>query len=267
MFLSTFKNCAGLTGSIPAGLFAGISGAPAFGMFRHTFFSCSGLTGSIPANLFAGIVGAPQGSIFLQTFANCSNLTGAIPENLFAGISGAPATWMFAGTFQNCSKLSGELPAELFAGISGAPKSQMFNSTFAGCASLTGYIPPTFFAGIPTTPTIDDQMANVFKNSGLDTECPDGMTQYMTGFENFFTGKVSCEIVCDNGYHSDNNMCIANIININWSDASDEDIAATNAATTTYDGDIHTPRAAVYKLGKIFRGWHFNKSDGNADGD
>jgi hypothetical protein len=64
---------------------------------------------------------------------------------------------------------------------------------------LTGYIPPTFFAGISTSTTIDDQMTNVFNNSGLDTECPDGMTQYMTGFEDFFTGKVSCEMACTDG--------------------------------------------------------------------
>ena len=261
MFLSTFKYCAGLTGSIPEDLFAGISGAPASGMFRHTFYACSGLTGSIPGGLFAGLQGVPKGSMFQQTFARCSNLTGAIPANLFAGISGAPATWMFAGTFQNCSKLSGELPAELFAGISGAPKSQMFNSTFAGCSSLSGYIPPTFFAGISTETTIDDQMANVFNNSGLDTECPDGMTQYMTGFEDFFTGKVSCEIVCDDGYHSDNNMCIANIININWSDVDDNGTATVMNTDVLYNGDIVTPVKAMNYPGKIFRGWIFNKPE------
>lgn len=230
MFAFTFRYCSSLTGSIPENLFAGLDGAPAARMFRQTFFSCGGLTGAIPENLFAGIRGAPKTYMFMQTFYNCSNLTGPIPGNLFAGIRGAPAYGMFTGTFNGCSKLSGELPAELFAGISGvpaeemfygtfkncsnlsgrlpaelfagisgAPKSLMFNSTFDGCSSLTGYIPPTFFAGISKATTLDDQMAYVFKNSGLDTECPAGMTQYMTGFEDFFTGKVSCEIACTDG--------------------------------------------------------------------
>ncbi|MBQ2844565.1 MAG: hypothetical protein IJE79_00935, partial [Alphaproteobacteria bacterium] len=57
-FYRTFYNATNMTGSIPDGLFAGISGAPASNMFFGTFYGCSGLT-SIPENLFAGISGAP----------------------------------------------------------------------------------------------------------------------------------------------------------------------------------------------------------------
>ena len=54
-------------------------------------------------------------------------------------------------------------------------------------------------------------------------------------------------------------MCEANTINITWNDASAEDIAATGAATTVYEGDIKTPLKAITKPGKTFVGWKFVK--------
>ena len=54
-------------------------------------------------------------------------------------------------------------------------------------------------------------------------------------------------------------ICEANTINITWNDASAEDIAATGAATTVYEGDIKTPLKAVTKPGKTFVGWKFIK--------
>ncbi len=147
-----FSGCSNLTGSIPAELFAGISGAPADEMFYSTFYGCSGLTGSIPADLFAGIKGAPADHMFYYTFGNCSNLTGSIPADLFAGIKGVPARNMFSGTFSGCSNLSGSIPVDLFAGISGAPAEWMFYSTFKGCKNLTGEIPSDLFAGIKGVP-------------------------------------------------------------------------------------------------------------------
>ena len=134
-FYSTFEGCSGLTGEIPADLFAGISGAPASYMFSNTFYGCSGLT-SIPADLFAGISGAPASSMFSGTFYGCSGLT-SIPEDLFAGIQGAPASSMFQHTFSRCSGLT-SIPADLFAGIQGAPAIAMFYGTFSGCTNLTG---------------------------------------------------------------------------------------------------------------------------------
>ncbi len=53
--------------------------------------------------------------------------------------------------------------------------------------------------------------------------------------------------------------CAANEITINWTDATDEDIAANNAGMCTYGGDIRTPVAAVEKPGKTFVGWKFSK--------
>ena len=51
--------------------------------------------------------------------------------------------------------------------------------------------------------------------------------------------------------------CDANIITINWSNASAADIAANEAGTVTYGGDIRTPVAAEHIPGKIFVGWTF----------
>ena len=74
-FYQTFFNAYNMTGAIPAGLFAGISGKPASDMFSSTFSGCSGLT-SIPENLFGNISGTAQDSMFYRTFYNCTSLTG-----------------------------------------------------------------------------------------------------------------------------------------------------------------------------------------------
>ncbi len=65
---------------------------------------------------------------------------------------------------------------------------------------------------------------------------------------------------CATGYSSTagSSSCTANTISITWADASAEDIAANDAGSVTYGGDIRTPRKAVHKPGKIFTGWTFN---------
>jgi hypothetical protein len=45
-------------------------------MFANTFYGCSTLTGSIPAGLFGNLSGAPAASMFNSTFRGCSKLTG-----------------------------------------------------------------------------------------------------------------------------------------------------------------------------------------------
>ena len=135
MFYGTFYNCSGLT-SIPDDLFAGISGAPASYMFYETFRACSGLT-SIPAGLFGNLSGAPASNMFAYTFYGCNGLTGAIPDGLFGNLTGAPASNMFTYTFYNCNKLT-SIPENLFGNISGAAQNRMFYYTFSYCTSLTG---------------------------------------------------------------------------------------------------------------------------------
>ena len=53
--------------------------------------------------------------------------------------------------------------------------------------------------------------------------------------------------------------CAANVITINWTDATAADIAANNAGMCRYEGEIRTPVRAATKLGKRFVGWKFIK--------
>ena len=68
---------------------------------------------------------------------------------------------------------------------------------------------------------------------------------------------------CATGYSSvaGASVCTANTINITWDNASQSDIAANNAGTVTYGGDIRTPRKAQHINGKIFVGWSFNNPE------
>ena len=210
MFNSTFRGCSGLTGSIPENLFAGISGAPATYMFSDTFSGCSGLTGSIPENLFSGISGAPAHSMFYFTFSGCSGLTGSIPENLFSGISGAPAYGMFYSTFSGCSGLTGSIPNHLFGNLSGtlASNSYSFYATFSNCTNLSGYVPADLFSGLSYASTSHNNiMNNIFSNTGLARSCPPCHTQYITGFEEYWDGKVSCEVSLGENEHIYNDVC------------------------------------------------------------
>ncbi len=203
MFWYTFAY-SGISGSIPENLFSGISGAPAAQMFYFTFSSCKNLTGSIPENLFSGLSGAPATAMFTSTFAY-SGITGQIPENLFAGISGTPATEMFASTFAN-SGITGQIPENLFAGISGPLVSTGFYKTFENCYGLTGFIPKNLFAGI-TSVSGQFPMTNIFKGTDLYTSCPPCHTQYITGFESYWDGKVSCEVSLGENEHIYNDVC------------------------------------------------------------
>lgn len=194
MFMSTFLNTfSNLVGEIPADLFDGIVGPPAPYMFQNTFADAYGLT-KIPEGLFAGISGPPAEKMFWQTFHGIK--TAQIPADLFAGIQGPPAAGMFYKTFVNNTKLK-EIPEGLFSGIQGKAASQMFQQTFSGCSALTGFVSPTMFAGI--TGTASQMMTSVFYSSGLTTTCPAGYTQYITGFESWWNGKVSC-YKCDTDY-------------------------------------------------------------------
>ena len=57
--------------------------------------------------------------------------------------------------------------------------------------------------------------------------------------------------------------CEPNIITINWGGADAADIAANNADTTVYGGDIRTPTKAVAVPGKVFTGWRFIDPNAN----
>ena len=84
----------------------------------------------------------------------------------------------------------------------------------------------------------------------------------LSGNDYYGNGTDTCAVsACENGYHVDNNACVANTITINWNGATAAAISANNAGTTTYGGDIRTPLKAIEKPGMIFKGWKFSKPE------
>ena len=69
--------------------------------------------------------------------------------------------------------------------------------------------------------------------------------------------------VCQYGYSlnaNDSTVCDPNVITITWVGADAADVAANNAGTMTYGGDIRTPVKAQHQKGKVFIGWRFVKN-------
>ena len=188
MFWGTFENCTSLE-SIPENLFAGVSGGADL-IFGGTFENCTSLT-EIPEKLFAGVSGSAWW-MFASTFRGCTGLK-SIPENLFAGVYGS-AEGMFHNTFRGCTSLE-SIPENLFAGVYGSAE-MMFYFTFEDCAGLRGYIPYNTFPGSDVLSV--STMSDTFYNTTLDKTCPAGTTQYITGFESKWGGRVSC-VPCPNG--------------------------------------------------------------------
>ena len=197
MFQSTFYGCKSLK-SIPAGLFKNITGGES-NMFISTFQGCSGLGSDasiaepIPEDLFSNIT-EPAIAMFSGTFSNCINLD-HIPSGLFATIT-QPAENMFISTFSGCSGLK-RLPEGLFSNIT-SPQRGMFTKTFMGCNGFepNTFVPPSLFSGLIShgSPYSTYMMDQVFYNTNLMELCPEseGMMQYVTGYEGFWTRKVSC---------------------------------------------------------------------------
>jgi len=219
-FMSTFRDCINLTGSIPPDLFLGITGKGVHNMFSITFSGCSALTDTniddpnnpgkkyaIPPTLFSGLTNVSGAGLFLYTFRNCSGLTGTIPGSLFniQNIS-ASAQSMFHSTFIGCSGLSGPIPANLFANVSGKAGSYLFYYTFSGCSGLSGTniddpnnpgmkyaIPPNLFAGITgaAASTRTGIFQGTFSNcSGLTGTIPSSLFAnfYSVPTDSMFTG-------------------------------------------------------------------------------
>ena len=200
MFNGTFRNT-NIT-SIPSDLFSGISGVPKSGMFLGTFMETN-IT-EIPENLFAKIKGdpakqdVPAEGMFQQTFEN-TPIT-YIPAGLFKNISGNPVARMFQQTFKNCNKISSQIPENLFAGITGTLQSKSFYETFFGAINPNfagdtyNFIPPNLFndENISGASNSNEAMYNVVTDSNLRTKCPPTHKRVKTGFEDWFSGKVTC---------------------------------------------------------------------------
>ena len=186
MFDYTFANCTSLT-NIPKELFSGISGG-AEGMFNHTFHNCTSLV-DIPATLFSGINTSAY-QMFNQTFRNCTSLT-EIPGTLFQNIKGESAQEVFSGTFANCTSLT-SIPNGLFKNITGKPAEYAFYGVFYECTNLTGTVPVDLFENLDSADYVSGPMEFIFNGTNLDTQCPSGTYQYITGFESDWDGHVAC---------------------------------------------------------------------------
>ncbi len=219
IFAATFAQCTSLT-SIPSGLFSGVSGSVRY-MFMQTFYGCTSLT-SILSGLFSGVSGSAD-YMFAYTFWNCTSLT-SIPSDLFRGVSGS-ADWMFVFTFADCTSLT-SLPNSLFPNIISAPTTKMFSGMFYGCTNLSGYVPATLFGNMNSNNYSVGPMENIFGNTNLNTSCPVGTRQYLTGFEDDWYLDENCtdpndsncgfavSCIADNGvlcqageYRDENGVC------------------------------------------------------------
>ncbi len=108
MFHGTFYGCSKLRSNIPTGLFAGISGAPAQGMFSQTFYQCTKITG-IDANVFGDLTGAAQTDMFKQTFYGNNKMYGYSPQingQYLYEIWPNAIQAQVGGAFYKCQKLS-----------------------------------------------------------------------------------------------------------------------------------------------------------------
>ena len=249
MFANTFNGCRSLT-EIPGDLFSGIT-TGATSMFSQTFRGCTSLT-SIPGDLFSGITTGAY-AMFSNTFHDCTSLT-EIPGDLFSNIT-TGASEMFYLTFYGCTSLT-EIPAGLFSNITTGAK-EMFYLTFYGCSNLGGYIPPSTFAGLIAngSPTADGMWDSTFERTKLLTTCPAGTTQYITGYESAWDGKVSCctgtlpanatystagscHWTCNAGYYLSNGACVAVDTGYYSGDGDNEQHECTNTKPTnsSYSG-------------------------------
>ena len=96
-----FKNCSGLTGSIPPDLFKYNN---ALKRVDSVFYKCSGLTGTIPPDLLKKKKNLLQAD---RLFYGCSELVSEIPEGFFDDNSSINnISYLFAG----CRKLHGQIP-------------------------------------------------------------------------------------------------------------------------------------------------------------
>lgn len=168
--------------------------------FKDTFRGATNLQ-SISGTLFDGYAGASH--LLFGTFANCTSLT-SIPDNLFASFTSG-GSYMFYQTFYGCTGLT-SLPDNLFGNITTAG-TNMFYQTFTNCSGMSGFIKPSTFAGLiaANNPSADGMWTSTFVSTNLDTSCPTGTAQYITGYESVWKGKVSCG--CPAGFYGDGVSC------------------------------------------------------------
>ena len=159
--------------------------------FYGTFKQCRSLR-YIPVNLFKGVTGV-RANLFRETFDRCDSLE-YIPTGLFDDIIGPGKDSMFRSTFNLCLNLRG-IPDGLFAGVT-STATNLFRYLFYGDTAMTGYIGPNVFAGLIANGSItinNTVWTSAFTGGNtLDTTCPEGTKTYNTGYESYWSSKVSC---------------------------------------------------------------------------
>lgn len=191
---------------------------------------------SIPENLFNGVTGH-RASMFSYTFYG-TQIT-QIPSDLFDGVSGCEDA-MFNSTFRECTNLI-SIPENLFSGVTCA-YNYMFGRLFNGCSNLQGYIPASTFSGLVTAghPTASNFWYEAFSGTQLVTSCPPLTTQYITGYEGFWNGKVACQ---------------GSPFTVTYSCGSGTGTAPTTNINANY-GSAFTPALTTCaKTGYHFAGW------------
>ena len=97
----------------------------------------------------------------------------------------------------------------------------------------------------------------VFSNTYGDSNCANSCAYDCANFM-LFSDSLEFRAAMFDSVQSSPAMCEANVITINWSDASAADISANNAGTATYGEDVRTPVKAATKKGQRFKGWRFS---------
>ena len=153
---------------------------------------------------------------------------------------------MFQHTFRECTGIQ-SIPGTLFSNITtGAP--YMFDATFRYCTNLSGNVPNTLFSGLVNngSPQYGFIMNLIFYGANnLSKTCPTGQVKYMTGYESFWDGAVSCRPECSNGLIGAGlSDCVPSKFEITTTSFSGN-FSVTFAATGTYyidwgDGSVQT---------------------------
>ena len=237
-FAPTANKIASVTGSLSAIFPQKSTTNGQFPRFYQTFKNATNLA-SIPAGLFAGITGNTNASnMFRETFLGCTSLS-TIPAGLFTGVT-TSATDMFRGTFQGCTSLT-SIPVDLFSGMTTAT-SGLFQATFKGATHLAGYIPPTTFAGLiaNSSPTDTNMWTETFTNTNVATVCPTGLDEYPSGYESVWSPRVSCYVACPDDPPANSTWQVINNTCVWLCDAgyySADSTSCTAVDTGYYSGD------------------------------
>ncbi len=228
------------------------SGAGESPEFYRTFAGCSNLT-AIPGHLFEGYTDNAGEFMFNETFKDCTGLT-SIPDTLFGDIT-TGTNHLFYHTFDGCTGLTA-LPLRLFQNVD-SDAEYLFAGTFANCTGLSGYIPSTLFSSLVLngSPDSTEMMTDMFDNvDNMDYACPNGTSDFNTGYEHYWGGRVSCEALGE--------------VSLTYS-CSPGSMSIPPVNTSVYNGQTITTPAAntcTPSVGQTFSGWSCNGTPVSAGG-